>query len=501
MLSSSSRRDSDPTRSGQEWEKPRLTSGSLFVLGAINLIDCINVSLLTPYVDRMVSDFVGRPTSDAHVIQTVGILIGMYSLIEVVVSPFWGYLADILGRRPVMLIGLAGSAFAPVLFGMADTLPGVFFARGLDGFFCGNLGVTKAYMGELVDSTNEARGFSVLSLSFSMGLVIGPVLGGQLVYPATWLPGVFEGTTFDSHPYLLPNLIYACFAVISWICGFCFLKETLPPERRCCKRRHQPAGGFLPKDMVESQQSSAEVVGEQDRPEGWQRTKVALLFLVAYCLLTGYSSVWYQIFVLIVALPRSISGFELEPQAIGMILNAAGVGLILTQLLCYTRATLRWGFLPCYIAGLSANLIVTAFFPVYGLMADPDKFGMWRLAPLAAMIMIGQMGFGFVFPSLFIWINRSLEGKDKGLWNGAINSMGALCRGLFPPIADALLAAGLTYGLPLGRYIPVFLMTLVGVALLALTRWSVFELERIPVSMLTVSLQPAAYKPETTIAS
>ena len=53
----------------------------------------------------------------------------------------------------------------------------------LDGFFCGNAGVTKTYLGELVDSSNEASAFGKLSLTFSLGLFIGPMLGGTLSNP------------------------------------------------------------------------------------------------------------------------------------------------------------------------------------------------------------------------------------------------------------------------------------------------------------------------------
>ena len=58
-------------------------------------------------------------------------------------SAFWGMLADRVGRRPVLLIGLAGSAVAPVIFGSAESLSVALAARLLDGFFCGNVAVAR----------------------------------------------------------------------------------------------------------------------------------------------------------------------------------------------------------------------------------------------------------------------------------------------------------------------------------------------------------------------
>lgn len=441
------------------WQKPRLTSGTLFVVGAMNLIDCINFCLLTPYVDRMVSGFLGRPTNDGSVIQTVGILIGLYSLCEVVFSPFWGYLADVFGRRPVMLIGLGGSIIAPVMFGFAESLPMAFVARGIDGFFCGNTGVVKTYLGEIVDGTNEARGFSFIALCFSMGLFIGPMLGGQLVDPAVWMPEVFSGTTFERHPYLLPNLTYAVFAAISWFLGFCFLKETLPPwQRRRGGRRWASSAGLLQNDGDE-QHSSTVVLGrsEEDQRQKWRETKTTLGFLFSYSLLSGCYAAWVQNFVLIVSLPRSISGFGLGPHEIGLLQNFSGVGLMSTQLCLYPYLTKRLGFLHCFIGGCILSLTVTLPFPGYGLMADPIKFGSWRYVPLGTMMLLGQAAAGFCFPTMFVWINRCLEGKDKGTWNGWFNSMGALFRSFFPPAMDALLSVGLrTGGLAGGRYLPVW---------------------------------------------
>jgi len=458
----------DGRSSGQAWERPRLTFGTLAVLGAMNLSDCVSYSLPTPYVDEMVSRFMERPTDDASVVQTVGLLIGLYSLSEVVFSPFWGFLADYIGRRPVMLIGLAGSTISPVLFGFAGSLPLAFLWRGMDGFFCGNTGVVKTYLGELVDRTNEARGFSFLAVCFSLGLFIGPMLGGQLVDVAVWWPTVFRGTAFERHPYLLPNLIYALFAGASWLLGFCLLPETLPPWDRYRGRGRLPhPEGLLSNREVETR------VSDPDMRRKTRDTLIALLFVGTYCLLTGYYAAWVQNYVLIVSLPRSIDGFNLTPQGIGMTQNAAAVGQLSTQLLLYPYLTKRFGFLVCFIGGCIVNSIVTLLFPVYGIMADPDTFGAWRYAPLLIMMTVGQAASGFCFPTVFVWINRALEGKDRGTWNGWCNSLGALSRAVLPPAMDGLLSFGLRSHRFGGRYMPVFANAVIGLSVLILGTVSV----------------------------
>lgn len=463
--------------------RPKLTTSTLFVLGAMNLIDCINVSLLTPYVDTMVSDFLDKSPADPQVLQSVGLLVALYSLAEVLFSPLWGWLADRFGRRPVLLVGLLGSAVAPVLLGLSRDLPTAFAARALDGFFCGNLGVTKTYLGEIVDETNEARGFSFLAVCFSVGLIVGPFLGGNLVNPVDWAPGVFRGTVFDTFPYLLPNLTYAVMAGISWIIGFFSLEETLrrepapsaagllpsaPPTLARQFSTPKAREDWVPPLPIDPSPLSAPSSPSVDRRgcalpcAHWPR-KLSLM-IMSYCLISGYFSAWGQNFILITSLPRSMDGFALEPSDIGLLQNCAGVGLLLGQLILYPYFTKRFGYLPCLTAGFIVNIIVTLLFPVYGMFADPDVFGFWRYLPLAFMQAFGYLSISFCFPTMFVYINRFMEGLDRGQVNGWTNSGGALLRGLFPIFSSSMLSLGLASPIAGGRYLGVYVNAFAGLA-------------------------------------
>lgn len=436
--------------------KPTLTTGTLLVLGVMNLIDCINVSLLMPYIDSMISTLMAQPTNAPSVVHTVGVLVGFYSLCEIVFCPFWGALSDRIGRRPVLLVGLAGSAVAPVIFGMARSIQVAFLGRGLDGFFCGNVGVSKTYLGELVDETNEARGFGCLAVCFSLGLIIGPMLGGSLSNPASWAPTWFSGTIFDSHPYLLPNLTYACLAVSAWFVGWIFLDETLPDKTIATSGKLNEA--LLPASGDRGPRRSV------DRSLFGGYSRKLVLSVLLYGNLTGYAGCWTQNFVLIVALPRSLGGFAMSPHEIGSVMNFGGFGLLLVQLFVFPAFIKRFGFFRAFAFGWILHSVVTLLLPVYALMADPEVFGTWRYLPLASMCFFGQAGLGFCFPTAFVWINRALGSSDRGSVNGVANSLGALCRALYPPFSSVLLSLGLGSSLSVGRYLPVFVMSFVGTA-------------------------------------
>lgn len=157
-------------------------------------------------------------------------------------------------------------------------------------------------------------------------------------------------------------------------------------------------------------------------------------------------------------MPCTIDGFALGPREIGNLQNCAGVGLLLTQLFLYSHLTKRWGLLACFVVGFAMNSLATLLFPAYGLLADAQRFPVWRYVPLACMQFFGQIGFGFCFPTIFVWINREAAASSLslGLVNGWCQSLGSLCRALVPPAMASLLSLGLSSGLPGGSYLAIF---------------------------------------------
>jgi len=466
------------------YRKPRLNRKTLFVLGAMNLIDCINVNLLTPYVEKMICTFLDQSPQSPAVQQTVGLLIGLYSLCEVIFSPLWGTFADKVGRKPALLIGLGGSVIAPVMFGLGTSLPVIFAARALDGFFCGNMGVTRTYLGEIVDESNEAKGFSFLALCFSVGLFVGPILGGELVFPAERAPQIFGGTVFETYPFLLPNLTYAIFAAIAWVIGCIFLEETLPPDQRCrCLRRAdpvealpQPAGLTRSTSGTDPSGAPARFVAEESEaasgpqgPAGVACYPVELIQTIAtYCALSGTTAAQNQLLISLVSLEKSAEGFEFGPRDIGFLQNIGAVGLLSSQLFLYPKLTKKFGFLNVFLCGFCMAHIAYGLFPIYGIFYDADKYGLWRFVPLGLMQFVYTAGTGMMFPTAFAFINRAAEGLNRGAVNGWANSSGALCRAAFPPASGLLLSMSQSWGI-MGRYLPLYIVSMIGAACIAIS--------------------------------
>jgi MFS family permease len=100
--------------------------------------------------------------------------------------------------------------------------------RCVTGLINGNSGVSKAYAGEITDDSNGARMFSYFGLSWGLGMMLGPVLGGLLSHPYRHFSFFFsEDGVFGTYPYLLPMLIVSVLALLSFIYVAVFLEESM----------------------------------------------------------------------------------------------------------------------------------------------------------------------------------------------------------------------------------------------------------------------------------
>ncbi|CAM9579188.1 unnamed protein product [Ectocarpus fasciculatus] len=142
-------------------------------------------------------------------------------------SYFWGRFADSHGRLPVIYVGLASMVVLSIAFGLSTSFLWALGCRFLLGVFNGLLGISKAMTSEVCGKEHEVTGLAYTLGCGSIGLVIGPGLGGLLAEPATHYPTVFsESGLFGRFPYLLPNIVGASIALAGIPFVFFFLKET-----------------------------------------------------------------------------------------------------------------------------------------------------------------------------------------------------------------------------------------------------------------------------------
>ena len=191
------------------------------ILFATILIDLIGFGIVIPILPFLAPQL-GADKLD------IAFLIVVYAIFAGLCGPYWGRLSDRLGRKPVIMICLAGAALSYVLLGLASELRMIFCARAFAGTMAGNYGVVSAMIADLTTPANRARGMGMLGAGFGLGMVIGPVMGGLLAGP--------------ENSFSLPCLVAGGMSVTAIIAAQLFLRESLSAEKRRQNREHHRSG-------------------------------------------------------------------------------------------------------------------------------------------------------------------------------------------------------------------------------------------------------------------
>ena len=137
------------------------------------LLDLLGFGLVIPLLSFYAESF------GANAMQVTA-LMASYSVAQFMFAPLWGSLSDRVGRRPVMLVSVAGTALFLALFASATELWMLFLLRFLHGACAANIGTAQAVVADLTTPESRARGMGLIGASFGLGFTFGPFLGGVL---------------------------------------------------------------------------------------------------------------------------------------------------------------------------------------------------------------------------------------------------------------------------------------------------------------------------------
>ena len=104
------------------------------------------------------------------------LLFSTYSLAQFFATPIIGKLSDRFGRKPLLVISLAGTVAASFMAGIATTATVFFLARFLDGITGGNNSVAQAVISDVTNRDSRAKGFGIFGAAFGLGFILGPAI-------------------------------------------------------------------------------------------------------------------------------------------------------------------------------------------------------------------------------------------------------------------------------------------------------------------------------------
>ncbi len=142
------------------------------ILG-ITFVDILGFSMLIPVMPYFVTHFGAAPV-------VVGALFSTFSLCQLVAGPVWGNVSDRIGRKAVLIISQVGATIGWAMLAFVPNIWYVFLARIVEGVSGGNIGVTQAYVADLVTPQQRSRAFAYIGATFAFGMMFGPLMGGVL---------------------------------------------------------------------------------------------------------------------------------------------------------------------------------------------------------------------------------------------------------------------------------------------------------------------------------
>ena len=139
-----------------------------------------------------------------------GLLFALFSICQFISTPIIGRLSDRYGRRPLLVISIAGTFVSFIMMALAPSAVFLFLARALDGLTAGNLPVAQAVISDTTEAKDRARGFGIIGAAFGFGFIFGPAISALTV-------GISPATPF---------IIAAAISFVAVLVTALFLPET-----------------------------------------------------------------------------------------------------------------------------------------------------------------------------------------------------------------------------------------------------------------------------------
>lgn len=206
-----------------------MNKSALATVFLVVVIDLLGFGIVLPLLPFYAQEFSASAV-------TIGLLYSVYSFMQLIFSPIWGSWSDRIGRRPIMLLSTFGAVIAYTIFGLAESLTVLFISRIVAGTMGGNISTAQAYIADVTDEENRARGMGLIGAAFGIGFVIGPATATALIHPAFHefvgsMGFVQFADWMSSNRFALPGFFAAFLSFCSFLMVLLKLPETVDTEK------------------------------------------------------------------------------------------------------------------------------------------------------------------------------------------------------------------------------------------------------------------------------
>lgn len=379
-----------------------MSRSPLWIIFLTVFIDLLGFGIVLPLLPRYGEHFQASGW-------VLGLLMASFSAMQFVCAPLWGRLSDRIGRRPVLLVGLFGSAVFYLVFarvtqlGNAGPIYGLspltwlFLTRIGAGIAGATIPTAQAYIADVTDAANRGKGMAVIGSAFGVGFTFGPLIGAPFV-PADPSAG----------PSAAPGYVAATLSGLAFVWAFLMLPESLRRQPNGPRRRHGFDAAALREALL--------------------RPYIGPILLSIFLTTLAFAQFEATLSLLTKRLGLSDRYNFLLFAYIGFIL-ALSQGLLIRRLISRTGE---------FWMGLSGVSLMAA-----GLLGLGWASGQGSLFWLMLVLPVAVVGFSATNPSLQALLSLNSRADEQGGILGVGQSLSALARIIGPAMALPLQQTGL----------------------------------------------------------
>lgn len=343
------------------------------------LLDCMGLGIIIPTLPGIIKELSGLNTSMAA--STSGWLNFSYALMSFVFAPIQGALSDRFGRRPVLLLALAGFGIDYLILFWAPGLTWLFIGRIIAGICGASFTTASAYIADVSTSENRAQNFGLIGAAFGLGFILGPVLG----------------SVFAHWGLRVPFLAAAVCSLLNFAFGWFVLPESLPLKHR--------------------------------KPLTWQAINPFLVFRYLFSI----TSLWPLMLIFFLlhmagqVMPSTWTFFCIEtvhwnPQWIGYSLGFVGVLISIVQ----------GGLIGVFKRRLGAR--VSIFIGLWGYLTGMLLYSFAYKSWMLFVFMLPYAMGGLAIPNLQSLMSGAMPEREQGMLQGGLTALMSLTTILSPLI-------------------------------------------------------------------
>ncbi len=356
------------------------------VLLLIAFIDLVGFGVVIPLLPFYAEHFGAPP----HV---VTLLMAVYSFMQFLSAPILGTISDRYGRKPVIVLSLAGTVLAYIFAAFASSLAALFAARALAGLLAGNISAAQAYIADITAPEDRARGMGLFGAAVGLGFIFGPLIGGLLT-----------GSDPANVDFRLPMLVAAGLSAVALVMAVVILRD--PARRRDGAQGPRRPAWFRP------------IIAALSRPDLSLLVVIFFLVMLSFAGMESTFALWSE---------RQLGW---GPRQVGLLFTYLGVVAVIIQGGLIGRLTRAFGEERILLAGVGTLIAGFVTLPAATTLT-------------ATMIAAGLLAAGYALanPSLHSLLSRRAGGDVQGATLGVAQAAGSLSRCIAPALAGAVFSA------------------------------------------------------------